>query len=602
MRSKLISIFLLCLACIPAILPLVRPGFFTMHDDQQIVRLFQLDESLKSGQFPVRWVDDLGFGYGYPLFNFYPPFVYYLGELFLTIFQTSYIGAMKLVFATSFIASGLSMFAWSKKHFGNLAGIVSGLFYVYAPYRAVDAYVRGALAEAFSFVWLPVILLAMDQLYEAVVSKKNQSNTNLWIIVLGGAYACLMLTHNLIVLPFSILMVLYFLAKLLVLDGQNRLRYFKLLFPAGIFGLGLSAFFWLPSLSEMKFTLVDKILLQERYEHSLHYVAPAQLWNSLWGYGGSSPDQLDGFSFKIGKVHVVVSALVGLFSVSTLLLDKLKISSFQKYGTVTKKYRPTYIFIFTCFSLFLFSSWMTTRFSSIIWDSFSPIQFLQFPWRFLTFTSLFSSVLAGGSVWLLEKVSKNFLVYSAYTSIIILLLFIPNLKLFHPQFYLDVTDDYYTSDEFTKWKISKTSFEFSPKEVETTTENDLGITQLAITQDQVAGSVAEVVNGKARIQVIKDTPTYKQIEVAAEDLSLIQFNTFNFPGWQLDIDGQKTAINDDNRLKLISSLITGGTHLMTIRFTDTPVRQVANLISIFVCGLMLGFLIKPTIMIYLKKK
>ena len=43
-----------------------------MHDVQQVARLQQMDKSLKAGQFPVRWVEDLGFGYGYPVFNFYP--------------------------------------------------------------------------------------------------------------------------------------------------------------------------------------------------------------------------------------------------------------------------------------------------------------------------------------------------------------------------------------------------------------------------------------------------------------------------------------------------------------------------------------------------
>ena len=63
-----------------ALAPLFHPGFFTMHDDEQVGRLFDLDQSLKAGQFPVRISQDLGFGYDYPLFNFYPPFVYYFAD------------------------------------------------------------------------------------------------------------------------------------------------------------------------------------------------------------------------------------------------------------------------------------------------------------------------------------------------------------------------------------------------------------------------------------------------------------------------------------------------------------------------------------------
>ena len=61
---------------------LLNSGYFSMHDNQHLARLFELDKAIRAGQFPVRWVAGLGFGYGYPLFNFYPPFIYYLGELF----------------------------------------------------------------------------------------------------------------------------------------------------------------------------------------------------------------------------------------------------------------------------------------------------------------------------------------------------------------------------------------------------------------------------------------------------------------------------------------------------------------------------------------
>ena len=53
-----------------ALLPLFQPGFFSIHDDEQIGRLFELDQALKSGQFPVRIIANLGFGFSYLLFNF----------------------------------------------------------------------------------------------------------------------------------------------------------------------------------------------------------------------------------------------------------------------------------------------------------------------------------------------------------------------------------------------------------------------------------------------------------------------------------------------------------------------------------------------------
>jgi uncharacterized membrane protein len=60
-----------------AIKPLFHPGFFPIHDDTQVARVFEMTKSLQAGMFPVRWVSDLGYGLGYPIFNFYAPLSYY---------------------------------------------------------------------------------------------------------------------------------------------------------------------------------------------------------------------------------------------------------------------------------------------------------------------------------------------------------------------------------------------------------------------------------------------------------------------------------------------------------------------------------------------
>src|SRR3990170_5624014 len=90
---------------LPAMIPLFHRGYFSMHDDQQVVRLYELDRALAAGQFPARWVADLGFGFGYPLFIFYPPLVYYVGEIYHLLLGTSFIDSTKLVFMSAFIAA-----------------------------------------------------------------------------------------------------------------------------------------------------------------------------------------------------------------------------------------------------------------------------------------------------------------------------------------------------------------------------------------------------------------------------------------------------------------------------------------------------------------
>jgi len=80
-----------------------------MHDDMQMVRQLQFEKCIKDGQIPCRWTPDLGFGYGYPLFNFYPPFPNIVGQVFRT-FSFSFVQTVKFTAVTQFILAALFMY------------------------------------------------------------------------------------------------------------------------------------------------------------------------------------------------------------------------------------------------------------------------------------------------------------------------------------------------------------------------------------------------------------------------------------------------------------------------------------------------------------
>ena len=50
---------------------LLKPGIHNIQDDMQFFRVFEMSKCFADNQFPCRWVPDLGYGYGYPLFIYY---------------------------------------------------------------------------------------------------------------------------------------------------------------------------------------------------------------------------------------------------------------------------------------------------------------------------------------------------------------------------------------------------------------------------------------------------------------------------------------------------------------------------------------------------
>ena len=81
LKLILFPLLLIILSC-QSVSHLLIPGFFPIHDNTQVERVFEMSKSLSSGMFPVRWVSDLGYAYGCPIFKFYAPLSYSVGVFF----------------------------------------------------------------------------------------------------------------------------------------------------------------------------------------------------------------------------------------------------------------------------------------------------------------------------------------------------------------------------------------------------------------------------------------------------------------------------------------------------------------------------------------
>ncbi|HYK09087.1 MAG TPA: 6-pyruvoyl-tetrahydropterin synthase-related protein, partial [Candidatus Eisenbacteria bacterium] len=412
----LIPILLLGI-CVFALLPLFHAGLFSMHDDEQVARLQQMYLVLSQGQLPPRWIPDLGFGFGYPLFNFYPPLVYYVGS-FIHLFGFSFVNSTKIVFGLGFVFAALAMFLWVRKHYGIIPGLFAAILYTYAPYHSVDIYVRGALSEFFSWIFIPLILLVIDLLFEKREKKYS--------ILLGIFFGLLMLSHTLVMLQFGPLLLVYLGFSFLQKKNRTINVVMQLLLGFGL-GLGLTAYFWLPSILEKQYTLVDAILTKELASYAIHFVCPIQLWSGIWGYGGSAAGCLDGLSFQIGKVQAFVGGLGIVLSVLFLFKRRLLVSTSNAV-------------------LFICSIFLVLPYSKFLWDIAMPFWYIQFPWRYLLFVAVFSAFLGGFVLSMVEKRFGKFI--AIILGLVLSLVAVFQVRnYFQPQAYRMITDAQMTSKD-----------------------------------------------------------------------------------------------------------------------------------------------------------
>lgn len=566
LRNILLELAVVVIITIPAFSSLLNNNYFSMHDDQHIARLYLLDQGIKQGNLFPRWVGELGFGYGYPLYNFYPPFIYYTAEAF-HLMGMSYIWSIKAMAILGFLIGAVGIYLLSKKITqSKLAALLGETLYTYFFYHSVLIYVRGALAEFFALAVLPFVFLTYD----------NLSNKTKWtnILLFGISLAILILTHPLIAFPA--VFFLGFAAAYYIFRSKNKLHYLKTVFVAMTIGLSLSAFYWLPSMVERKFTLVDKILTGELANYKLHYINFSQFIYSPWGYGGSGQGLADGMTFQLGKVQIG-------FVIMGVILSVIYLFKKRKQFIDVK-------FFYFILSMLFFSLFMTTQYSLFIWDSVKFLWYMQFPWRFLTFTAVFISLVGSYFILFFKNLlnSKHKVIINIFTVAAIIAIVIIYQKYFKPQQLISITDKVKTSYQEIAWGVSSTSYEYVPEGV-ATMQTKLGTTTLAIQKNDLPKSSYQNIIGELNVEILVNKFHEKVFQVEAFRTTMFRLNTYNFPGWTAYIDGKKTSINDRNDLKLITILVSPGKHDLIFRFEDTAVRKIGNIISLI--SLVLLFII-----------
>ncbi len=403
---------------IPAIWALFSPGFYGASDDLHIAWLSQLDATIRAGQFPSRFVPDLSFGFGYPLFNFVFPLPFYLGEIF-HLFGFSFVDSVKTVFILSVPLSGYFMYKFLKEYTSEILSLAGAVIYIFTPYRATDIFIRGAIGEILAFVFPPLIALSLVKIIKTKSLK--------WIGILGFSSAGLLMSHN--IMAYMFFPFLGLLALILIFtDKTLRPRTFLKVFSGFILGLLISIYFWLPAIVESGLMKYDTV-----FNFKDHFPTIKQLITPFFGYGASVAGPYDGMSFFIG--------------VANLLLVVTGIVLF------VKKKLP--IVAWALFSFFTAIFMMNHR-SSFIWDNIPFLPYFQFPWRFLSLVTFVTPIF----IIVLDKFK-----YAKHVGLVIILgAIVLNFKYFRPAEFLGRQDAYYLNRYIPQQTVSeeylKTSEEY----------------------------------------------------------------------------------------------------------------------------------------------
>jgi len=502
--------------------PLFKSGYFSHQDDLHIIRIVEMRKCFSDLQIPCRWVPDMGWGNGFPLFNFYGVAAYYLGAIIS--YFIGFIATSKLLFFVALTAGSFGIYFLVKDLWGKYAGLTSAVLYLFAPYKALDIYVRGALTESMALAIIPFVL------YFGYRKKYVPFILTLFLFLI---------THNIMTIVFLPVIFIWMFYLLYL----SKFKDLKLVILSFIVAFGLSAFFVLPAFLEKDLVQTESLTRFE-LDYRANFISIKQLFlDRVWGYGTSIPGPEGGMNFQIGWPHW----LLALLSISVIFFKKVE--------------KKTKYLILTIFLIFLMSTFMTHIRSAFIWEKISILSFFQFPWRWLSLSILISSVLGGFTITLVKEKYRKYI-----TTFIIIITIILNWGYFKPREFYNITESQKLSGELWENQRKGAVLDYLPK--------------TALEPREAAPSLPIIVSGEAKvINFVNHSNNWKfNVEVIKD--SQIDIPVYYFPNWEVKINGKSYPSRHDNLLGRISINLSTGNYEVEGNFKNTPLRTIANMISL----------------------
>lgn len=513
-----LAIFVLFLLFLWAIFPFLTPGLPNTHDGQtHVMRLASFHQALIDGQIPPRWAGNLVFGFGSPVLSFAFPLPYLLGEVFHR-FGFSFIDSLKAVFILSVLFSGLTMFLFLSRLTSRLPAFLGTALYLLAPYRFIDLYVRGDVGESLVFVFPPLILwLLWDQ------EKINFTKITFAAFTVGA----MLLSHQ--------IMAVVFLAIIFILLLSRR-RVLVFLISA-VLGFLIAAFNLLPLIFEKRLVNLNWLILTNFQDQ---FPTLRSLLYSAWHWGPALPGSPEiSMAFQLGIAQWLVIFLL----VSCLIWHRRLFKETD--------YRLSVLVLV----LFLGVLFLITSYSQFLWENISLLAMVLYPWRFLGVAVFLVAVM---SALLIHQVKQNSIK-------IFLAIILVALAWYSNRNHVQVVGRTIHDDAFylTFPGTSDMWGEFLPRNTEL--------------PQKPPDEKVEITKSEAKIEDLKVKSNEVSFKTTSEKEVQFLINIFSYPGWQVWVDEQKARFLPSRFLEF---LVPAGEHEVKAKFTETPIRQISNYLSL----------------------
>lgn len=369
------------ISILPSLVLFMR-GMGLGHDSGfHFQRIESIAEGIKNATFPVKMYTTYNDGYGYPVGIYYGDLLLYIPAL-LRVWGFSVISAYKIfVYIVNLLTTIIGFWSFKRILKNRKTALLVTLVYVTASYRFVDLYVRMAVGEYVALIFLPLIALAVWNIYKMEITDRDYKKNS---ILLADGMLGLLYSHIL-----SIEMVTLTLAVIAIVFCKKTFRKETMLvyIKAVVIVLVLGAAFIIPFLD---YFLHARIALTQNSESNM----------MIQTAGAYISDYFAVFRDYYGNAAFAVKGRMQ-FTPGLLLMAGLVIAI---YMVVVKKATKeikcmTGMSVILLFIASGYFPWNQLEETTLIGKIMAQV---QFPWRFIGLALIPLSILLG---LLIEEVS-----------------------------------------------------------------------------------------------------------------------------------------------------------------------------------------------------
>ncbi|MFL6375686.1 MAG: 6-pyruvoyl-tetrahydropterin synthase-related protein [Pyrinomonadaceae bacterium] len=345
-----------------AMLPAYWLGLPSGNDQSQHYQFaWTVYNAVKSGDVYPSFAPDTIRGFGDYGIRFYPPATYYVLAGMRAVTGEWYFASMAAL-TLVFFGGAFGIYLWTRELFDERTALIAAALYTFLPYHLNEIYNNFLLAEFFATAVLPWCFFYLHRTLREPVARN--------VAGLTIATSLLVLTHLPLTLIGGAAMALYALCSL---RKEILVRQIGSVVVTGLITAALTAFYLSRWIGELAWITHDS---DKYFSTTWDYRTNFLLVPSHWTRLGE-----DVLNLWFADLMLLAAILVAV----PMLIVAIRESELRR------KLLPGIV-------VFVSAVLLTTPLTKALWDIVTPLQKVQFPWRWLAVLSVFAALLGAAGI------------------------------------------------------------------------------------------------------------------------------------------------------------------------------------------------------------